>query len=475
MVGRTLYIDCFSGIAGDMFLGALFDLAEQLGFAEKVNPTRLKESLRYCPLPSWSIELKPCKKQGLEGKLLRVLTPWGEERVEDIIDHVNQPALDQYDQSHEHDHIHSHEYDHSHSHEHDYSHGLSFVEIKDLLTNSELSELTINRALRVFEIIAQAESRAHGVPIEKVYFHEVGMLDSIIDVLGVSWCLEQLNITRIISAPPPINRGWVRCAHGILPLPTPATAFILEGIETCTSPHQVELITPTGAAMIKALSDELTQSLPSDPVEAIGLGAGKRDLKDRPNLLRLFVYAAHQSNKVNESSIVDSPSSSCWLYESNIDDMRAEDLAVLSELLFKVGALDVWQTAIMMKKNRLACLLSVLCNETEAKDIEEAILFHSTSIGCRRQRVERKVLKRRFLHLDTQWGLCRIKVSRLQVNDQRVAKEIWRYKPELEDLKILALQSGYNLETIRAKVYILLNEQSYSETEDFWLNLQVEK
>ena len=343
---------------------------------------------------------------------------------------------------------------------------------KNLIEESTLSEMTIQRALKVFELIAQAESRAHGVSVAEVHFHEVGMLDSIIDILGVAWCLEQLNIKHVLSAPPPINRDWVRCAHGVLPLPAPATAFILKGLKTCPSPYQVELITPTGAAMIKAWAEDITSSLPSLPVEAIGLGAGQRDLKDRPNLLRLFTYSPSQDGPAPIVNL-DRPSTSCWLYETNIDDMRAEDLAVLNELLFKVGALDVWQSSILMKKNRLACLLSVLCKETDAEQIENTLLFHSTSIGCRRQRVERKVLRRRFLTIDTQWGPCRIKVSRLS-SYLPDTKDLWRYKPELEDLKVLALKSGQNIEVCRAQIYIQLNALNYPETEAFWDSLKLE-
>ena len=478
MQGRTLYIDCFSGIAGDMFLGALFDLAEHLECAEQVNPSRLKLALQNCSLPPWNLELISCTKLGLEGKKLRVLTPWGEEKVEDLNDDHRHSHVSLTETNHKHSHETSLESspnqlnDHSHESLYDHVHGLNFLEIKTLIETSRLSKITIERALKVFELIGQAESRAHGVPMADVHFHEVGMLDSIIDILGVAWCLEQLNIKRILSAPPPINRGWVRCAHGVLPLPAPATAFILEGLKTCPSPHHVELITPTGAAMIKAWADVITSNLPSLPVEAIGLGAGQRDLKDRPNLLRLFAYSSEQSD-LDSMMNIDRPSTSCWLYESNIDDMRAEDLAVLTELLFKAGALDVWQSSIMMKKNRLACLLSVLCTEADAQQIESTLLFHSTSIGCRRQRVERKVLRRRFLNIDTKWGPCRIKVSRLRSNEPDT-KDLWRYKPELEDLKALASESGQSIEALRAHIYVQLNTQSYPETEAFWASLKLE-
>lgn len=483
MRGITLYIDCFSGIAGDMFLGALFDLAEHLGCAEQVNPARLQLALKHCQLPPWTLELHPCTKLGLTGKKLRVITPWGEERVEDLY-HNHKSSSQAFDESkHKHSHgltsegspSHSENQVSQHSHEHssDHVHGLSFLEIKTLFTESKLSEMTIKRALKVFELIGEAESRAHGLAIEEVHFHEVGMLDSIVDILGVAWCLEQLNITHILSAPPPINRGWVRCAHGILPLPAPATAFILAGIETCSSPYEVELVTPTGAAMIKAWSDRISADLPSYPISAIGLGAGQRDLKDRPNLLRLFAYSPTQDVASSESD-VDRPSTSCWLYETNIDDMRSEDLAVLTEFLFEVGALDVWQASITMKKNRLACLLSVLCTEEKAKQIEDTLLFHSTSIGCRRQRVERKVLPRRFLSINTKWGPCRIKVSRLKSEELGTKKELWRYKPELEDLKRIALESGQSIEILRAQIYTQLNTQDYPKNEVFWDSLKLE-
>ncbi len=484
MSGQSLYIDCFSGIAGDMFLGALFDLADALGNADQVNPQRLEQALSHLDLPSWSLSLKPCSKHGLVGKKLRVLTPWGEEKVEDIsTDHEHShthdhehPHTHDHEHPHTHDHEHPHTHDHEHSHTHDHDHGLNFLEIKSLILESKLTKNTIDRAIKVFEVIAQAESRAHGISVEKVHFHEVGMLDSIIDVLGSAWCLDQLHITEIISAPPPVNRGWVRCAHGTMPLPAPATAFILEGIKTCTSPYQVELVTPTGAAMLKAWAQEVTSHLPVYPIKAIGFGAGERDLKDRPNLLRLFTYSTdlQDHQKPQQSFSLDLPTTSCWLYESNIDDMRAEDLAVATEQLFQAGALDVWQSPITMKKNRLGCMLSVLCSDQKAQKIEETLLFYSTSIGCRKQRMERKVLERRFLTLETQWGSCRIKVSRLTSKHLGAEKDLWRYKPELEDLKRLALSSSTNIETLRAQVHIELNSMGLTEDEDFWNTLHHE-
>ena len=410
---RTLYIDCFSGLAGDMLLGALFDLAAQLGEADRVNPAQLERELESLNLPEWHIEVERRLKQGIAGLGVRVVTPWGVEHVEDHSEH-------------------SHAHSHEHSHEH--SHGLELVQILDLIKGSGLDHDVITKASKVFNLLGLAEARAHHVPIDRVHFHEVGMVDSIVDIVGVAWCLNQLRVTRVLSAPPPLNRGWVKCAHGVMPLPAPATGHLLEGIPTEASPLRVELVTPTGAAIIKALADEVTSSWPHPPVLATGWGAGTRDLPDRPNLVRVTCHA--------EETLQHEEVLNCVLLETNLDDHTPEMLAAACQVFLQEGALDVWQQPIMMKKGRVGVLLSVLCPLDQRARFERFILEHTSTLGVRGTEVRRTVLARRRLWVSSPWGDCPVKVSRsTDLSARQNTRAHWKLKPEYDVIIKLAQES----------------------------------
>ena len=450
---RTLYIDCFSGLAGDMMLGALFDLAVNLGEDDRVNPSALTSALSPLSLPPWRLEVEPRHKQGIRGLGVSVLTLWGEERVQDVtpdqLAHTSSP----HHGHHNHD-DHAHE-DHetSSSHGAHHVHGRSLIEILDLISNSGLSERVQRRARAVFEALGEAEGRAHGIPPLEVSFHEVGMIDSIVDILGAAWCLDALEVTQIISAPPPLNRGWVKCAHGLMPLPAPATSFLLTGLETAESPHSVELITPTGAAMIRAWAREINARWPKSPTLSIGWGAGRRDLSDRPNLLRVIL----NETEPDLGDHRDLPPSRCWLIEANIDDQTPEALATARDLLLASGALDVWLTAIVMKEGRSAVTLSVLSASEQVDELERLLLIHSAAIGCRRSRWERAVLPRRIMSVVTPWGSCRVKVTRLpdEISDQASETQLearWRLKVEHRDVRALALKHQRSVAEIEREV-----------------------
>ena len=427
---RTLYVDCFSGLAGDMMLGGLLDLAERLGIGDQVNHKSLSEALSALSLPPWQIDIEPRHKQGIRGLGVKIMTPWGEERVEDVTpDH------------HHADHHHA-EHDHAEHHKH----GLSLAQILDMIKSSDLNSRVKRRSREVFEVLGEAEGAAHGVDPLDVHFHEVGMVDSLVDIIGSAWCLDALDITRVISAPPPLNRGWVRCAHGLMPLPAPATAFILTGVETAQSPHQVELVTPTGAAMIRAWSHQVTSSWPADPALAIGWGAGKRDLSDRPNLLRLVISESALSSP---PPTPDLPPAECWLIEANIDDQSPEALATARDLILSSGALDVWLTPIVMKEGRSAVKLSVLCVSGRVDHLERLLLTHSAAIGCRRSRWTRTVLPRRLFQVATSLGSCQVKVTRLPdvTNDER-----WRLKVEHRDARKIASVHELSLAEVEREV-----------------------
>lgn len=428
---RTLYIDCFSGVAGDMMLAGLLDLADHLGVTDAVSVETLTDALRSLELPEWEVKVEERHKMGLRGLGVRVITPWGEEETSD--------------HPHSRDHSHEHSHDHSHDHAHTHQHGLSLTEILSKIQSSSLTSRVKTLAVDAFMALGQAEARAHGVKLESVHFHEVGMIDSIVDIVGSAWCIDALNIHRVIAAPPPINRGWVKCAHGVMPLPTPATSFLLEGIPTSPSPHEVELVTPTGAAMIRAWSAEVTSALSSAPTLAIGWGAGRRDLADRPNLLRLILSERVASIEAGS----DLPPTECWLIEANIDDQSPESLATARDTLLALGALDAWLTAIVMKEGRSATQLSVLCEPSRVHDFEGLVLRHTTAIGCRRTRYERAVLPRRLLTVETMFGECRVKVTQ---TPHSVGTTSWRLKVEHREARALARERGLTLAEVERVV-----------------------
>ena len=462
---RALYIDCFSGLAGDMFLGALFDLAEHLGEADRVNPRALHEALKSLKLPHWEFQVTRVQKHGISGIEVSVCTPWGIEEVVDLTEddkrehslkHEHEQEVDEvHTHEHTHEHTHNHTHEHTHEHSHEHAHGLTFKEVIQLIQSSDLDQLTVQRALKVFTCLGEAEARAHDLPIDDVHFHEVGMIDSIVDIVGVAWCLTQLNVTKITSAPPPVNRGWVRCAHGVMPLPAPATAHLLEGLPTITSTLKVELITPTGAALIKAFAEDVSDQWPSRPSLAVGWGAGKRNLSDRPNLVRVVVSDLDPEHNVP----------ACVILSCNLDDLTPEHLASTCQLLLDRGALDVWQTPILMKKGRGGVQLNLLCDLQKRIQFETLILRHTTTLGVRGHKVTRVTLPRYVREVDTPWGQCSVKISLIEMRHKgEMSQKRWRVKPEHD--QVVRLSRHAELSTAELSRWV--TERAYQLIDHEW-------
>ena len=465
---NTLYLDCFSGIAGDMLLAALFDLAMHRGVSDTVNPQTLEQALSTLKLPKWSLELKQSQKRGIQGLQVSVMTPWGEERVEDP--HHDHPHHDHPHHAHPHHPHHDHPH-HSHDdpHHEAHEHGLKLKDILKMIDDSELNDGVKERASKVFKRLGDAEAQSHGVPWKDVHFHEVGMIDSIVDIVGVAWCLDKIEVKRIISAPLPINRGWVKCAHGLMPLPAPATARLLIGLPTIPSDERVELVTPTGAAMIAAWANEVTDRLPNEPIKAIGIGAGKRDLPNRPNLLRVFLYEDHHETCGDDRN---SPPLECWRIETNLDDMTPEHLAFMCKKLFEMGALDVWTTPIIMKKGRSAITLSALCDLETRSTIEHTLLRHSTAIGLRSDRVFRSVLPRRLMAIETRWGELDVKVSKLE---RREGGTEWKVKPEFDHIERISEVHQVPIAHLHSEAVSLAKALLEREGDSLWSTLKDER
>lgn len=360
---RALHFDCFSGISGDMTLGALLDAG---GDAAAVTA-----GLDSLGLPI-RLHVEKVRKGGFAATHIHIDAP--------------QESEDRY-----------------------------LPDIEAILAKGALSSSQRELALRIFHKLAHAEAAVHGMPIDRVHFHEVGALDSIADIVGVAIGLDLLGIDRYTSRSVPTGQGTVKCAHGVMPIPTPATAELLKGAPLAASAIKAELTTPTGAAILATVVDEWVES-PVMRVEAVGHGAGTKNFLDQPNLLRIFV---------GETAATPGGRDLVWQLETNLDDVPAEVVGYCFELLFAAGALDVWATAIQMKKNRPGVLLGVLATDATVAEAE-AILFRETqTFGVRRTRVERTKLAREAVRVPTPWG---------EVQGKRGWREgLEVFTPEFED------------------------------------------
>ena len=423
---KTLYLDIFSGISGDMFIGALIDLG--------VDAHKLERELGKLKLDDYHLHVSRRHKSAIEGVKFDVHLAH---------DH------DAHHDHHDPDHSHAHGHEHHHHHEHEYhADQRTFAQIKKLITSSRLSRWVKQKSIAVFKRIAEAEGKIHGLPPEKVHFHEVGAVDSIVDIVGACVALEMLGKPRVLAAPVVEGTGWVKCAHGRFPIPAPATLAILGargiGVTQCSEPH--ELVTPTGAALLAEFVESFGP-MSGLVAEQIGFGLGTRDNQTRPNVLRAVL--GNQSKVQSPKSKVASLHRSEWdwetdriaVLETNLDDITAEILGGFVNAAFAAGALDVFHTPIQMKKNRPGVLLTVLCAEADADKFCEMILRETTAFGVRRTFAERRKLRRESATVKTEFGSVTVKIGRLNGRVVQAA-------PEFESCKKLAAQKKVPLKLI---------------------------
>jgi uncharacterized protein (TIGR00299 family) protein len=381
---RGLHFDCFSGISGDMTLAALVDAG--------VDADAVRDGLASLGLPI-RVEIAKVRKGGFAATQVTIDAP------------------------------------EEHSHRH-------LPDVEEILNRGRLTSSQRDLALRIFRRLAEAEATAHGMPLDKVHFHEVGALDSIADIAGSAIALDLLGARRITSRSVPTGSGTVQCAHGRMPIPAPGTAALLKGVPLAASSIKAELTTPTGAAILTTVVQEWTEQ-PVMTIERIGHGAGQRDFLEQPNLLRVFVGEMTEAANAERDRV--------WMLETNLDDVPAEIIGYCFDRLFSAGALDVFSTPIQMKKNRPGVLLSVLAPES-AVSVLEAILFRETeTFGIRRYPLERSKLQREAVTVATPWGPIR-------------GKRGWRdggpsvFTPEYEDCARVAHQHGVALREVYAMV-----------------------
>lgn len=404
----TYHLDCSSGIAGDMFLGACLDLGLPLEV--------LSDVVVRLGLPGVSVESRKALRGGFAGTRFRVLV--NGQPVEGS-DPEEQDHHHHHGYGHEHHHHHDHDHSHDHSHDHGPTRGLA--EIRDLIQRSALSAAVQERALRLFQRLGEAEAKAHGMPVEQVHFHEVGAVDSIVDLVGAAAAVEHLAPERLTCGPVNLGSGRVKMAHGEVSIPAPATAELLRGVPVHGGPGG-ELTTPTGAVLVAELVDEFVD-LPAMVLDSVGYGLGKKELPHQPNALRLLRGSAGATT--GEVMVV----------ECEVDNLPGEGFGFLMERLLDGGALDVYFTPVQMKKSRPGTLVTLLCRRAQLAELSGILLTESGSLGCRYYAAARLEAEREILHVQTAFGTVRIKRARLDGRPLAVA-------PEFEDCRRLALASG---------------------------------
>jgi hypothetical protein len=375
---RLAYLDCFSGVSGDMLLGALLDAG--------LPRETLERELARLALPGWELKVSRAQRGFIAGTRVEVAATESPppRRLRDIL---------------------------------------------ALLEGSQLRDPVKTQARQVFVRLAEAEGKVHGTSPEEVHFHEVGAVDAIVDVVGAAAGLEALGVEKVVCSPLPLGRGWVKFEHGQSPVPAPAVAELVKGAPVYAGEVEAELTTPTGAAIVTTLCEEFGP-LPAMRIEAVGYGAGSRE-QARPNLLRLLVGQS-QEVPAREKVVV---------LETNLDDMSPELYDHVLGRLFKAGALDAYLTPILMKKNRPATLLTVLCEQAKSNELAEILFRETTTLGVRVRESERWCLEREWVEVETRWGKVRVKLGRL-------GGEVVTIAPEYDDCRRVAETTGAALKEV---------------------------
>ena len=423
---KTLYLDCGMGAAGDMLTAALLELLP--------DPAAFLRELNGLGLPGVRVTSAPAVKCGVTGTHVSVTVDGVEEESRDHHGHDGHHH-DHHEHGHT-DHTHEHEHHHEHDHTHEHSHGgehrhSSLHDIEHLVRDHlDLPEPVRADILAVYGLIAQAESRAHGMPVPEIHFHEVGTLDAVADVTAVCLLLHRLAPEEIVVSPVHVGSGQVRCAHGILPVPAPATAHILQDVPIYGGSVKGELCTPTGAALLKHFATRFGD-LPVMRVQSIGYGMGSKDFEAANCVRALLGERSGSAGSVVELSC-------------NVDDMTGEQLGFAMERLLEAGALDVYQAPIGMKKSRPGVLLRVLCRPEDRETLAAAMFRHTSTLGIREAELGRYVLDRLIETLETPWGPVRRKTA--------AGYGVTRSKYEYEDLARIAAQRGVGIAQVQAEL-----------------------
>lgn len=434
---KTLYFDCGMGAAGDMLMASLYEICpDKAGFLKTMNAMGL---------PGLSVEAEPAVKCGITGTHMKVTIHGEEEESVDVDlqghvhDHAEQHDHDHHEHCHDHDHHDEHDFHHTHTHEethteehsgHPHHHHTSMAGISHIIEHLNLPDEVKKDVVAVYHLIAEAESHVHGKTVEEIHFHEVGTADAIADIAGVCLLMHMIAPQKVIASPIHVGSGNVHCAHGILPVPAPAAAFILQGLPIYSGVIKGELCTPTGAALLKHFVTEFKE-MPVMRTLAIGYGMGKKDF-ERANCVRVLLGETEETgSEVAELSC-------------NLDDMTPEALGFVQEILFAAGALEVYTIPIGMKKSRPGILLTCMCRCNDKEKMVSLIFKHTTTLGIRESISKRYTLTRTMKEHETPYGVVREKVSE--------GYGVVRGKLEYEDLAKIAREQGMSLEEVKALV-----------------------
>ncbi len=438
---KILYYDCFAGISGDMNLGAMLDLGIEADY--------LKSELSKLPVNGYTLQVTRDIRKGISGTRVNVL--------------IDENRLIMAEQGHNHSHNHGHSHEHTHSHDHGHMHAHdphplnvqvhnpekktnhnSYAEIKQLIQSSKLNDRVKDTSLAIFLKVAEAESKIHNLPVEEVHFHEVGAVDSIVDIVGAAICLNKLEVDAVYCSTVELGGGTVRCAHGTYPVPAPATAEIVKHMPVRTGTVNFETTTPTGAAILAACVNEFTDKAEFSILRT-GYGIGSKD-GEIPNVLRVFLCETVNQKEPDKDS--------SFIVECNIDDMNPEFYDYITDSLFAAGAKDVYITPIIMKKSRPAVKLSVLCTTEDEPGINEVLFRETSTIGLRKYRVDKTMLDRVIETISTPLGDVRVKSA--------FYKGVCiKSKPEYDDCIKIAREKGIPVSKVYREV-----EQELRRKED---------
>lgn len=418
---RILYIDCGMGAAGDMLGAALYDLlddADKKRYIEEINAAGI-EGVR--------VEAQADAKAGISGIHMSVVINGEEERAAEHHHHHD------HDHEHAHDHEHHH-HDHGgdeHGHHHHHHHA-TLEDVHAMIGATAFSDRVKHDACAIYDLIAAAESRAHGRKVSEIHFHEVGMKDAIIDVLGACRLMEMISPDMVYASPVRVGFGEVRCAHGVVPVPAPATAYLLEGIPVYAGDIRGEMCTPTGAAILKYYVREY-RNMPAMLIDATGYGCGTKEF-EQANVVRSML--GHAASQGSSTGVVE--------LATNIDDMTGEELGHAAEIIREAGALDVFYTPVYMKKNRPGYMLTVLCRSEDEEHMTGLFFKHTSTWGIRRRDVERSYMDTRIETRDTGFGPVRYKVGE--------GYGVTKSKPEYEDLARIAAETDTSIQEIKGQL-----------------------
>jgi uncharacterized protein (TIGR00299 family) protein len=419
---RIAYLDCFSGMSGDMFLGALVDAG--------VSAALLEQTVKMLDIGA-RLEISKVNRSGITATKVDVY----------VGDEKELPREEFWAKKHSHDHDHEHHQQavvssqesgvSTTTHEPNHIHGRGLSEIRNIIQKAGISELAKQTAIRVFERLGAAEAKIHNTPVEKVHFHEVGAVDAMVDIICSAVGAEALGVDEVICSPLNLGSGTVKCAHGTFPVPAPATLELLKDAPVYSSGLQFELVTPTGAAIVSTLATRFS-AFPEMRVSKIGYGAGTRDFPGHANVVRLTIGEA-QPGKVSQETIS--------VLEANLDDLNPQVFGYVLDRLLEEGALDSFGIPVQMKKNRPGMLLTVLCKPEDAAKLTHLLFLETTTLGVRRRDEQREALTRKWVSVSTQWGDVRMKIGSMN-------GAVTNCAPEYEDCRKLASEHRVPLKSV---------------------------